>query len=136
LDRDIRCGKDRVLFEQVAGLRRVTGELLGLGHRRIALVLGQTPLAPSRRPLRRRVEGFQAAYADQGLAAPEDLILRVDESRVSTFELLRGLLAGPARPTAVIAQGTNILNECLNAISASGLRIPADISVVTIGDPV
>ncbi|GAA5232799.1 LacI family DNA-binding transcriptional regulator [Verticiella sediminum] len=137
LDRDIRGSKDRVLFEQVAGMRHATGELLALGHRRIALVLGQTPLAPSRRPMRRRIEGFHAAYAEHGLAAPDDAcVVRVDESLDSAFERVRALLQSPDRPTAVIAQGTNILNECLNAISASGLRIPADVSVVTIGDPV
>ena len=135
LDRDIRSNKDRVLFEQVAGMRQATENLLEWNHRRIALVLGQTPLSPLRRPMRRRVEGFRAAFAMHNLAVPEDLIVCVDEARDSAFERVKRMLAGPSRPTAVIAQGTNILNECLNAINAAGLKIPTDISVVTIGDP-
>jgi len=136
LDRDMRSNKDRVLFEQVAGVRQVTDNLLKWGHRRIALVLGQTPLSPLRRPMRRRIEGFRAGFAEHGLAASEDFIVCIDEACDSAFERVKRMLAGANRPTAILAQGTNILNECLNAINAAGLRIPTDISVVTIGDPV
>jgi LacI family transcriptional regulator len=31
--------------------------------------------------------------------------------------------------------GTNILNETLNALSACALRIPHDVSLVSVGDP-
>lgn len=136
LDRDMTCGEDRVLFEQVAGVRRIVRELTQLNHKRIALILGQTPLNPLRRPMRRRIEGFRAEFLDCGFPVPEDLILRVDESQESVFEKMSALLALTNRPTAVIAQGTNILNECLNAINAAGLAIPSEVSVVSIGDPV
>jgi LacI family transcriptional regulator len=88
-----------------------------------------------RRPMRRRVEGFRAAFAARNLVVPEELVVCVDEARDSAFERVKRMLAAPCRPTAIIAQGTNILNECLNAVNAAKLKIPTDISVVTVGDP-
>src|SRR5262245_57856347 len=83
----------------------------------------------------RCAEGFRMAFAAHDLVVPEELVVCVDEARDSAFERVKRLLADPCRPTAIIAQGTNILNECLNAVNAAGLKIPTDISVVTIGDP-
>ena len=44
-------------------------------------------------------------------------------------------LAAPDRPTALLVQGTSILVETLNAVSAAGLSMPRDLSLMSIGDP-
>jgi LacI family transcriptional regulator len=43
------------------------------------------------------------------------------------------LLSRRDRPTAVIVQGTGVLSSTLNALATLGLRIPQDISLVSIG---
>ena len=45
------------------------------------------------------------------------------------------MLARPVRPTAIVTLGTSALGDVLNAVAAHGLRLPADISVVSMGDP-
>ena len=131
LDRDMATSKDRVQFDHVPGMRSVVSYLIGLGHRHIALVVAQV----RNRPMRRRLEGFRAGFRDHGLEADDARIVQLPPSMSSAFSAISVLLARPQRPTAIVAMGTSILNETLNAISNHRLRIPEDISVVSIGDP-
>ena len=87
------------------------------------------------RPIRRRIEGFRGGHKLHGLALDEALIVQLPHAMSPAYEAVHTLLQGAKRPTAIVAMGTNILNDTLNAINASGLRIPHDISVVSIGDP-
>ena len=132
LDRDMTSTQDRVQFDHLPAMRSAVSYLIGLGHRRIALIVTQTPS----RPMRRRIEGFRAAFLLHGLTVPVDLIVKLPSSQSSSFSAASLLLAQPdTRPTAIVALGTNILNETLNAISTQRLRIPEDVSVISIGDP-
>jgi LacI family transcriptional regulator len=131
LDRDMDTRTDCVLFDHVPGVTQVVSRLASLGHRRMALIVTQSPS----RPMRRRIEGFRAGHKAQGLALDEELIVRLPSAMSSAFEAVSILLRRPERPTAIVAMGTNILNETLNAISACGLHIPQDVSVVSVGDP-
>ena len=131
LDRDIETGKDVVLFNHTPAVKRITRELLNLGHRRIALLVSRVDV----RPNRRRIEAFKAAMREFGETASAVSIHLQTTSTSSTFDEVVGLLKGPAPPTALMVQGTNTLLSVLNAIAAAGLRIPDDISIISIGDP-
>ncbi len=131
LDRDMATPTDCVLFEHVPGMKRVVAHLAGLGHQRMALIVSQS----TNRPIRRRIEGFRSGHKAQGLALDEDLIVQLPHAMSPAYEAVHRLLQRADRPTAIVAMGTNILNDTLNAISACHLRIPQDISVVSIGDP-
>lgn len=131
LDRDMATSKDQVQFDHVQGMRSVVDYLIGLGHRDIALVVAQV----RNRPMRGRIEGFRAGFRAHGLEADDELIVQLPTSMSSAFSAISLLLARERRPTAIVAMGTSILNETLNAISNHRLRIPEDISVVSIGDP-
>lgn len=130
VDRDMLPECDRLQFDHVPGMRAVTSHLAGLGHRRIALVLSQT----NTRPIRRRIEGFHAGLAQHGISPDESTIVQLPSSMSSSYSAILALLARPGRPTALVAMGTNILSEALNAIATHHLRIPEDISVVSLGD--
>lgn len=132
LDRDMATTKDRVMFDHVPGMRTVVAHLAALGHRDVGLILGTTP----NRPTRRRIEGFRKGFADLGLPVPESMILRLATSMSPAFDEVLALLRQEDRPTALIAHGTTILDDTLNAVHAAGLRVPEDISVVSLGDPV
>jgi LacI family transcriptional regulator len=131
LDRDLTTTKDKVSFEHVSGMKALVTYLAELGHRDIALVLAHT----GNRPTRRRIEGFRAGMKANGMPVASDMIVQLPTSMSSAFHAVTELLARNRRPSAVIVQGTTILNETLNAISAAGLRIPDDISLASIGDP-
>lgn len=131
LDRDMVTHKDQVLFDHEPGMHRVVDHLAGLGHRRIALVLAQTP----NRPMSHRVEGFRTGLGRHGITRRPEWLVQLPTSTSSAFDEVTALLALPERPTALIVQGTNILNDSLNAIQAAGLRIPHDVSLVSLGDP-
>lgn len=131
LDRDIETKKDVVMFNHVPAVKRITRELLDLGHRRIALLVSHVDV----RPNRRRIEAFKAAMREYGITSPNELVRLQTTSTTSTFDEVVGLLKGKEPPTAFIVQGTNTLLSLLNAVAAVGCRIPDDVSIISIGDP-
>ena len=120
---------DALLFDHVRGMKGACAQLFSLGHERIALALWSA----DSRPVRMRIEGYQAAYLEAGMEPP-DLIIRQQTPTSSVYDEMLRLLEGPDAPTALIAQGTHILVSALRAVAKTGRRIPDDFSVVSIGD--
>jgi LacI family xylobiose transport system transcriptional regulator len=108
-----------------------TRHLLGLGHRRIAVVGGPA----DRLCARARLEGARAAMSAAGTPLDERL-LRV--GRWFAFEdgLTYGgeLLRLPDRPTAVLCGNDLQALGVYEAARQAGLRIPHDLSVVGFDD--
>lgn len=128
-DRDIDVETDAVLYDHAKAIRTAVNHLMGLGHTRIALILWQT----RSRPVRRRIEGYKAAFKAAGLAVP-DLIIQEPTPTSSAYDDVAQLLSRPDAPTAFIAQGTQTVGGVLRAIAAAGKRVPEDLSVISIGD--
>ncbi|GAA2025867.1 LacI family DNA-binding transcriptional regulator [Catenulispora yoronensis] len=109
-----------------AGGLAATEHLLGLGHRRIAMIQGRPEAASSRA----RLHGYQAALSTAGIAVDPDLIERGDfligPSRMAALRLLD--LAEP--PTAVFAASDGQALGVIEAARQRGLRVPEDLSVV------
>jgi len=119
-----------VLVDHRAGATAATRYLVGLGHRRIALLTADEHMRPSRE----RIAGFRAVFAETGLdAAGARLCIQsspMDFAQSGTLALLRGA----ERPTAIIALGTRILAGVLRAARDLGLSVPRDLSVLSVGD--
>jgi len=130
VDRDQPAWADSVAADHFHSAERITGHLLALGHRRIALITGSEQLFPARQRLR----GYHAAHAAQGVAVDPALISTTSFLAASGFSVVSGLLSHGAPPTAVIAGGIDMLDGVLRAIRQKGLSIPRDISVVGAGD--
>jgi LacI family transcriptional regulator len=128
-DRDMAVEADAVLFDHVNGVKAAIAHLVALGHTRIALALWQV----KSRPVRRRIEGYKAAFKAAGLPVP-DLILQEPTPTSSAYDDVCRLLKQPDPPTAILAQGTYTLTSTLRAVAKSGLRVPQDVSVIGIGD--
>jgi LacI family transcriptional regulator len=131
VDRDIVAQADKVLFDHASGVAKAVSHLLELGHRNIAIVVSGI----ASRPMRRRIEGFKAGFAAQGLPVPAHLIVKLEASTSNAFAPISELLSLRQRPTAILSMGTNVLGDVLNAIAAQGLRVPQDLSVVSMGNP-
>lgn len=131
LDRDMAVAQDQVQFDHAPGVKSAVSHLITLGHRDIALVVSGLPY----RPMRRRVEGFRAGFAAHGLKPASDLIVKLPHSTSAGFDAAAELLMRTPRPTAILSLGTGILSDVLHAVSACRLRIPQDISIVSLGEP-
>jgi LacI family transcriptional regulator len=117
-------------YKNAEGALQATGYLLGLGHRRIGFISGLAHLKVSRE----RLEGYRQAFEQHGIPVREEYILRGNFQKTDGFSLMQKLLALHERPTAVIGINDPVTIGALQAIYAKGLKVPDDISVITIGD--
>jgi len=130
IDRDVppTIAASRVLSDHRRGMTAAVDHLLGLGHRRIALITGQ-----STRPGRERRLAFEDAFAARGLPPTHAV-------REGTFSLETGarfteeLLELPHPPTALIAGGNQLMLGALRVISDRGLELGRDLSFVGCDD--
>lgn len=127
IDRDVpaKVGASLVLSDHRSGVAAAGRHLIELGHRRIALIVGQ-PLRPSNE----RRAGLEDAFRGAGL----DPAFPVVEGTLSTEHgetATAALLDGDEPPSAIIAGGNQILIGVLGELRRRGLRVGADISLVS-----
>jgi LacI family transcriptional regulator len=130
LDRDMAPELDHVQYDHLPGMRAVTEHLAGLGHHHMALVVARA----TRRNMRGRIDGFRAGLAAAGLHSDGELIIELASAMSSSYGEISQLLSRRPRPTALVVLGS-LLTDTLNAIANRGLRIPDDVSLVSLGDP-
>jgi LacI family transcriptional regulator len=119
-----------VLVDHRAGARAATRYLVGLGHRRIALLTADARMRPSRE----RIAGFREVFAEAGLD-PADALLCLQTSPMDFAHAdALALLRSDRRPTAIIALGTRILAGVLRAARDVRLAVSDDLSVLSVGD--
>lgn len=107
-----------------------TRHLVGLGHRRIAVVSGPSDVLCSRA----RVDGYRSALEEAGIPVDPDLVRYGNFFVDGGFEHATAVLARPDRPTAVFAGSDYQALGVMRAARSLGLRIPQDLSVVGYDD--
>lgn len=110
---------------------KATEYLLGLGHRRIGLIVG--PRSGSLRA-RRRYEGFVAAMEANDIPGDPASIIECRPTMLNGKEAMGRLLHQPNPPTAVFAASDFLAIGALAAIREFGLRVPEDISLMGFDD--
>ncbi|MFE7503737.1 LacI family DNA-binding transcriptional regulator [Promicromonospora sp. NPDC057488] len=113
-----------------AGGRAAAEHLLGLGHRRLAVLGGQRDHLYSQA----RIDGFRSAATQAGLDLPDNRVAHTDWRREQAAEGALRLLRATPTPTAVFACSDTIALGVYDAAAALGLRIPDDVSVVGFDD--
>lgn len=132
----IAAGVPLVDIEDRRGTVELAAHLRGLGHRRVAMVTMPLRLDGRRGPVdaarlhagayrdtRERLLGAREVFP--GLPAVETASNSIEEGERAGA----ALLAGPDRPTAVLAQSDLLAAGVLRAAAARGLAVPADLSV-------
>ncbi|THV29482.1 LacI family DNA-binding transcriptional regulator [Glycomyces paridis] len=104
--------------------------LIGLGHRRIAIVTGPGHLESSRA----RLDGFRAGLDLAGVALDPALERHSDFMIEGGREHARALLRLDAPPTAIFACNDGMALGVYHAAAELGFRIPEDLSVVGFDD--
>ncbi|SDK92405.1 transcriptional regulator, LacI family [Glycomyces sambucus] len=107
-----------------------TRHLLGLGHRRIAVITGPERVLAGRA----RLDGYRAAMDLAGVPADPGLVRIGDFQIEDGVRFTRELLALPDPPTAVFACNDGTALGVYHAAAELGVRIPDDLSVVGFDD--
>ena len=131
VDRQFAAGScDAVVIDNESSARRVTTDLLELGHRRIALVIDETHWTTGRD----RFTGYQTAFALAGVPVDRSLTVTAGWDVGAAQRQAAALLSRPDRPTAVFAANNVLAQGVWRAAADLGLRIPEDLSLVAFDD--
>lgn len=113
-------------------LETATGHLIGLGHRRIALVNGPEKMDFA---LRRR-EGYLAALDAAGIAPDPTLMTSGEMSEPFGYQAARSFLQAEHAPSAFVASSIVSALGIRRAVEEQGLRMGRDISIVCFDDAI
>ncbi|MED5617665.1 LacI family DNA-binding transcriptional regulator [Ideonella sp. BN130291] len=131
VDREIDdLAADLVEVNHEAGGYLATQHLLQLGHTRIACISGPQSLSSSRQ----RVEGYQRALREAGIAADPQLLRAADFTSAGGHQAMGSLLARKHQPSAVFASNDLMAIGAVCAAASAGFSIPEDISIVGFDD--
>ena len=118
-----------VTMDDEAGSRLAIEHLVALGHRRIAYLGGRRDTDVGRR----REAGVRAALMAAGVPVEERWILPGDFSEPTAARLVGSLLEGD-RPSALYTVNLRSALAARQALVAAGVRIPDDLSLITMDD--
>ncbi len=133
IDRDVEgVAADTVEGDNIAGARALTEHLLGLGHRRIALVNGAHDVSTAHA----RLLGYQEALRRHQIDPDPKLMIessyRRTAGRAATQQLLQ--LPKAQRPTAIFACNNFLAIGVIEALREARLDVPRDMAVVSFDD--
>lgn len=116
---------DTVRGDSTGGAYALTQHLLGLGHRRLAIISGPRDLPTAAD----RVAGFLQALEEAGISEPPQ-IYSGGFNHETGYECTRRILRTTPRPTAIFATNNSITVGTMRALLEAKLRIPDEMSVV------
>ncbi|MEP4770863.1 MAG: LacI family DNA-binding transcriptional regulator [Roseibium sp.] len=119
-----------VRSDNVEGARLAVRHLYELGHRKIAHITGphDNILTGARR------QGMVEERTRLGLPVRDEWIIRGDFSLESGREAAEKILKMEERPTAVFCASDQVAFGLISALTANGVRVPEDMSVVGFDD--
>jgi len=121
---------DTVMGDSLSASRALVKHLIGLGHKRIAMISGPLTTSTSTE----RIIGYRIALTEAGLPFDPELIRTGEYRSISGEHLTHQLLGIDERPTAIFAANNVIALGAIDALSARGLRVPQDMALVCLDD--
>lgn len=120
----------RVGIDNVAAAREMTAYLLGLGHRRIGVILG-----PDSSPLTSdRLRGYKLALRSAKIPADETLVAQGDFTMRSGSLAAEQLIKAAQPPTAIFCFNDEMALGAIRHLKSTGRSVPQDVSVVGFDD--
>jgi len=127
-------GFSSVTINDVAGAEMAVNYLIGLGHRKIAMVTLDKDASMHFRPPIERDVGYHQALAAAGIEVRPELEVNGYSTIEGGEQAAARLLAMPDRPTAIFAQSDEMAMGVLLTLQRAGVRCPEDISVIGFDD--
>ncbi|GAA2727815.1 LacI family transcriptional regulator [Cellulomonas aerilata] len=121
---------DAVLVDNKHASRRVTEHLIGLGHRRIALLIDEMEWTTGRE----RHAGYEEACRAAGLPLEESLVVAARWDAGAARAAAADLLRRPDPPTAIFAANNLLAEAVWRAAADLGVRLPDDLSLASFDD--
>jgi len=119
------------LLDDAAAACEIATHVLDLGHRRLAVILGDATHGSSAA----RTTGYHRAFAAAGLAVDSVPVEQGDYTFASGEAAMRRILARPGPPpTAILAQNDDMAVGAMTVAREAGLSVPEDISLVGFDD--
>lgn len=112
------------------GIGLATDHLIGLGHRRIAMI-GGTDLTSTGRE---RYRGYRLAMERAGLEVREDWRIAGPRTKQGGFEATSTFLSLADRPTAAVCWNDLVAIGLMNGLARAGLAAGTDVSVTGYDD--
>lgn len=124
------AGVDAVAVDNFRGAQQATEHLIGLGHRRIALLIDETDWTTGRL----RYEGYRSALQAAGIKPdPADVVASGWDAGAAA-EATRKLLRRRRAPTAVFAANNLLAEGAWRALQEAGRKVPDDVSLIAFDD--
>lgn len=128
INRMARVHSCAVSCNNFAGARLLGELLIEAGHRRIALVTGQSNTSVSED----RAEGLQAALSDHGVSLTASC--EGHSIYAGGFAAAQEIVERGLRPDAIFAVNDIMAMGVIDALRRTGLRVPEDVSVTGFDD--
>jgi LacI family transcriptional regulator len=127
---DLKHRSSYVDMDDEGAAREMTEYLIGLGHRRIAFIIGRSGHYASGQRLR----GYKSALKHHKIPFVAEYVRQGDFLFDSGLEAARQLLALPTRPTAIFAANDDMAAGTIMAAHEMGVAIPGQLSVAGFDD--
>lgn len=111
------------------GAYKATNYLIGLGHSRIAHIMGISEHLSAME----RLDAYKKALTDAGIPIKNNLIAKGDFTIFGGYNATKKLLQKEI-PTAIFCGNDNMAIGALQAIQEANLKVPEDISIVGFDD--
>ena len=117
--------------DNIKGGRRAVEYLIGLGHKKIAMITGPTQWKSTQD----RTQGYHQALQDAGILVDRNLVVEGDNwLHSSGYKNAKMLVKQGAAFTAIFAHNDRIARGAIHALNEAGLKVPADVSVIGYDD--
>jgi LacI family transcriptional regulator len=123
-------GVDVVRGDSERGAYDLVRLLLGLGHRRIAVLSGPEEVSTAAD----RVAGYRRALEETGIAEKSALIQHGPLTQAGGYAMTQRVLQLEPSPTALFAANNFIAIGAYRALRDAGLRVPEDMALVAFDD--
>jgi LacI family transcriptional regulator len=120
---------DYVTMDNREAMDAAVRRLAGRGHRRLLYIVRWPELVTTRE----RIAAFRAAAGELGIAGE---VIRREPDDAGFLAQLGAVMAGPSRPSAIVASNSDLTLALLRALKSLGLAIPRDVSVLAFDEPV
>lgn len=114
-----------VYADGFSGIKNMVEYLIGLGHRRIAMIKG----ASSYRIANDRFLGYQEALREHGIFCNEQYVWEGDYTMKSGAMAAEYFSSIEKRPTAIVSSSDYMAVGVINYLLQHGYRVPEDFSV-------